>query len=1257
MSRLCLRVAVVVLAGLAFWGGSRPGAAQEKPSAAELQAEWFNVFGPNHIAPTEEELRKVLSEVPGKNYRFGRQKKGPREFTRIDGFYRLNLPWPEGSALRMCMIERERFQVHVYHGQEGITLRYFRDEEQSWAVYHTTRDAGKPEPKEPVLWATDQWRTIRTDNGTVCLHYAAGALTMARGGVRLFTVPFSGPPDEVFVEGSALVWGLDVAEGPPLPPEATTGEEVLPRTPAARLAWREEPVAGCSLTHEPDGSVLFAAAEKTDHVFTDAWVCEPGLHEFLFEVESPDPGTGIYLGNSAGEPLFRLAFFREPNTRRTTFGLMYPHSREIERNYEYDKRAVPYVGRRHWLRMVLAGGVLSVWTSGDGRHWSQPEHAIVRVEGSCTRLGLYACSDEKPRAIRLHSVEIRRLARVESLADSALRGAVPRLADCPDLGIWTERVETAQPGNADPAAWRRTCIVGTLQQGPKPEVGQPLLGELLTEAIAGAGESDALALLHEAGLLVNIPDQNDLLRYLGCYDALGTRWMRGDHPCPYTTIDLAVARALPYVPGWLIQVPEQRLRHELVLGAYQGRWADVAALCNRLEERGLYRRLRESEPTWMPSVGHLVEWAEGEAARNLGLPESETRWAAQGRPGGRGRRLPASLAHSGAHPLLQRVDKEGYNVLAEVLAAKQSETWREAAQLVTSAAPAAIEGLVFSPDDAERMVSLRLALEQCVLGTPALRETLETEFGQLGQLRFTRACDTGNPREVEVVAAQFPGTSAAASAYQWLGDRALAAGWFARAGGYYQSAQRSQVSPSEELAARVRLAAALEGRDAGSAVQREVHLAGQTLAAADFERLVAEMRQARAASSAVAAPEPYQPPAAGAYALRPWAGFDRNHERRPAGVSHVADWVARQTGVVFAAGQMIVSSPVEVIGLELASGRPLWQQKLQVDEARLRWPMARMQPLALGAWIFVRRLTEQGPELACLDVVDGRLLWNQRPEKGHVASDPLCVGQAVCAVTASTLQNKLRLELTGYHPESGGILASRPLVEFTDFWNQEIPCAASVAGDRIVISAGGAAICCDGDGALQWVRRQMRIPSPPYDRSNGQMWSRQLHDPPVIAGQRVLVTQPGVWTVDCIDLTTGRLLWSEVEPDVRRVVGVAGDLAIIETSDAIGALDLATGEPRWYHTAPNRFEVCQAGAASVVYAQRQPMLEPRDQFRGRLVWLNPATGKAVHQSELPLTPDKQPLAGPLVVRGRRAWLFVSGEATKTRRELLELAPR
>ena len=65
-----------------------------------------------------------------------------------------------------------------------------------------------------------------------------------------------------------------------------------------------------------------------------------------------------------------------------------------------------------------------------------------------------------------------------------------------------------------------------------------------------------------------------------------------------------------------------------------------------------------------------------------------------------------------------------------------------------------------------------------------------------------------------------------------------------------------------------------------------------------------------------------------------------------------------------------------------------------------------MRPVVAGEQVFVRRLTQKGPELACIELASGKVRWNRKPAD-HVASDPLVVQDQLFVITVAVAQEPL----------------------------------------------------------------------------------------------------------------------------------------------------------------------------------------------------------------------------------------------------------
>jgi hypothetical protein len=184
--------------------------------------------------------------------------------------------------------------------------------------------------------------------------------------------------------------------------------------------------------------------------------------------------------------------------------------------------------------------------------------------------------------------------------------------------------------------------------------------------------------------------------------------------------------------------------------------------------------------------------------------------------------------------------------MSELRAALQSESYRDAAQAITSASGFERLGLLPDAGDPWLSTSFPMAVETMVRARPALAKSIQEAAAAVGQLRLRQATGSGNPAAVEAVAYQFPGTDVAAAAYRWLGDRELSTGRFVEASAWYRRSY-SGASPADRdsLIARVRLAGALRGRDVGQTPRLPVQFGSTQYSPAEFEQMIAQVRQAR----------------------------------------------------------------------------------------------------------------------------------------------------------------------------------------------------------------------------------------------------------------------------------------------------------------------------------------------------------------------------------------------------------------------------
>jgi len=362
--------------------------------------------------------------------------------------------------------------------------------------------------------------------------------------------------------------------------------------------------------------------------------------------------------------------------------------------------------------------------------------------------------------------------------------------------------------------------------------------------------------------------------------------------------------------------------------------------------------------------------------------------------------------------------------------------------------------------------------------------------------------------------------------------------------------------------------------------------------------------------------------------------------------------VARQTATTLAGEMLYLTNRFQVTAFNVKTGNQHWSQPLGKEQAPAHgWNLMPSRPVVAGDRLFVRRLAKANPELACLNTANGNQRWATR-NTVNVASDPILLQDRLYVFTAAATHENgmLMLDFSLVDPATGEVALQQPVIQLRNLWDRQFGCQAAVVGSRIIAVCGGTVVCCDVTGRPLWVRRQLWIPSSQALAANEQ--SPAL---PIVVGKRLFVMLPGVFTLECLDLETGRRIWQQPIPDWRRLLGTSGQRLIVETARGWQAHAMATGLPLWQHDAEQVLDaqVCPASGELLV-AQRDQL--PGDQWKPVLVWLDPESGRETARWPLDALPDKQPMLGPVIVDNDRLWLLFGRGIREPHRDLYELTP-
>lgn len=581
--------------------------------------------------------------------------------------------------------------------------------------------------------------------------------------------------------------------------------------------------------------------------------------------------------------------------------------------------------------------------------------------------------------------------------------------------------------------------------------------------------------------------------------------------------------------------------------------------------------------------------------------------------------------------LVAGFEKEPYNFRHDLAAALESEAYEDVCRLLTSPPPAQGLALVTDLEDEKVRVPVRSIVQTVLRDHPRVRLELNDRFGDLAELRYQAAVASEDAAAIEQVATSFPGTRAAYQASLWLGDRELVLGNFAEAWQRYETAgvnanSSSLLAADVNLAARLRMAGALLGRDVGSPITEPVTFGTERLTPDQFEATISDLLANRQGSETIGGladnstvPAPpigeYKAEILGdfPYGVRGW------HRRREADVD--IDWVSRGFAVQPTPAGLLISNRV---GLGLND--PVnFKQKWYHEFGRTRgypptWFWTPMRPLIVGDATYSRRVSKALPRLQHADL-GGRSRWSTGDDWAMLSDPMLWRGDLLLlsAYYIDQLPDRRRaietwqLWLTRLNPADGSVVDKRPLVQLLDLWDGALACRATLlANNDLVATVGGVVLCCDLEGHVKWVRQQPIEPQ-------GPLSLQMKHTPPIERGPHLLVTQQGMLGVECLEAATGRLVWKFEDAGLLELSGTikaadSDDIAVCQTTTGMLALDCKSGEVRWRRGINNLSEATLVGGPGklmCVLEQADP-----DRWTPTLLWLDPATGQTSGEARL-----------------------------------------
>ena len=1215
-----------------------------------------------HDELSDVDAKRWLAAVEGQPYQWTTDLIGNpvRRVARFQGLSKLRAPWLPDAILRLTPFEVSDMTLYFWRGPTGIALRFYtRREPHLWAAFEISRENSSPRPTRLGLLCTDSGSYSRSTPGTLDIRHQGGDLVLARGGIILLSVPCPGPPIEVFVEGQFRLRGLSMHRCEPfsVPPE--NPHPVVVSGAAATMPWAVSAERPASFASNPDGSVSMTShsPEKEGLIafpfgwqlaLTQSTLTQPaggtGLYEVMVNVESAEPGTGIFLGDRDGWPVQRLGFFQDSATKQLTFGILRPGEQRTEANYQPNDFPAPYVSRSSWFKLVAGLGTLHILTSGDGRHWGHVVESPGRdLPGAVGSIGLFALPGSNARTIRVNQIEIRELSGLTQMADPQRIRQVPPFQprDWRDNAAWMHRVLDTQPPDVDGIDWLSTNAVAALAQGPPRETGLSLLRQLVAVGLQSTRPFEEKRLLvDDAASLCDLFDEGSAKIVASWYEELGWQLANAGDVHPLKTVRPAWLGSPLWTDTRFRNVWERLQSFEILQAVYRRDWANAWSL----SQSSLFWNLLP-HPDQRPTdrgeeVDRHAKWAKALVAENTPQLDDGTAGV-----------MPIALRH----PLVPVLSKEAYNIRAELQSALTGQTYDDACRVVMSIAENDGPGLLPDLEDRQLYVSMSTAIAMARRNHPGFVKTMAEKFEPLGQLRVRSAMNKKDVAALQAATVQFMGTDAARSAHLSLGEQALSVGQFETAEqhfheGLVDASQRWR----EILTPRLLLTQASDGRlpsesDRG-VLTESIDFNGTVISKAEFQKLLDDLAERPAARSVLPATlaTPPVPFATAFYRLEPRAQFDGQPGNNPGRHEYrFGDVFGKQFSVTDDAQQMIISNRFQVNAYHVTDGRQLWAQGLGSEQGEA-YALAShpMKPLLTSDHLIVRRLTKAGIELACLKRVDGQIVWQQRPSLS-VLTDPVIWNGRLFAITLARLEEDLlQVEATWFDAVSGKTNSSRPLFRLRESTDRPFGGQLAISGRLAVCTVGGTVACFDSRGEMRWLKRMMLMQKPVDELAEDVRVA-----PPVIQSGRVVVAIPGVREVQCLDLDSGISIWELPVVNLRGLISVTESRAVLDTTTHVLAIDTEKGSVAWRYPCENRLEACRVEDGTLLLSRRATFANRRS--RPVLTWLDLLTGQERGQALVDVSEREEFQLGPMWSAGGKWWSLVGQSWKDPKRELHE----
>ena len=1174
------------------------------PATFPLKWRDYALAGSKYDSNWQANLSKFLSpEGNTKPPKFSRSSK----YMVLNGSYKLGAVPGPGRILRFDVKTGRNFELEFDNDENKIRITI-----DPHSRIQMTSSVKKDATSKPVLLdsASDHYRWQNYRAYGVDIRHQDGRMMVCRGEVPLVSVAMPKPPTEGKLTCSSTT--LNIAEarnaGPLKLPKTADDPSPIRKTNAAAFKWTLAPTDKKTeevelILDNAKGTV--SIENRIDHIHaksTSEIPLDPSLGvELTLHVTEFHPSTVISLQSEMGTD--SIGF--EPHEDR--FILHHQDRKKKAQSVALGQS----IGKEFWVKVRLGGDLFAVWISPDSKRWWLKQASQSTNKADKITLGFELptakVKDQGPRRTTLGAVTVRKFDRFAKFADPKLTAKVSAALTDKLRGTYLRAdiitaLSAAADKNASQRQWNMACNTVLASRATHWGVRREALRDILLDAAEDAEKSDLPNIL---ATIVELSETAWPVGDLGpiqhqAFEALGRRCADiGQFDFIQDVVNASYMSHIGRSKS-LIVIPNLLRIHLQSLIARQ-RWEDVRREAMRATYHAGYSSSHEAM-----HILPFVAWALNEAQVRLAVKTDA--------------KTIESLA-TWRHPLRVNDDRELLNTLGEFMFLLNDKHYEPACKAIT--ARPLPDALVSMGDETDLLLSSRFRIRETIRKTPQLRDVLNRKYSEIGMIRLERARRQNDLAALESLAVQFYGTEAGFGAMGILADRDLSNGNFWGAAARYKLlSSETNYAKRDDAAAKFRLASAMLGKLEGKPAEKPVALPGGKFSPKEFEQMIARLvanRKSKRGDGPLAN-TPTGPEPAGRAAKLTYLttiGGQPLSPSRPV--------LTRPAEFTFDSERMIVSFVDKLTAIDRKTGKTVWfnepdrTQRGRRKRNRKGRDLVALasRPLQIGDKLFVKHAVPGRP-LTCIDSKTGTLLWSRQYDT-YVMSDPTLIGSLISVITASK-EPALGLKLHRISPDTGESSQASQLVRIRDIW----PAIGrpAVVGDAILFRAEGCLVNCSLQGSVRWAKR---LPFVPIEAAPALHADTPLDDM-IVRDGNIILSIPGGPYVMCVEVQSGKTIWSFMTQPGAQIPGVRAGSLIISETDRIVALDPDTGKIRWTTRNPGRF-------ASVVPAAKDTLLsvcltkpatsaETADSapFKGRSVrWISAKTGRVV--KEIPIEGD------------------------------------